>query len=131
MAFAPDEGCIMAVNIVLDARKHLRVAVTGEFDCEAARELMRRFRMNWPARATALHLDLKGVTEFRQGAIELLVLLVEMTDGEFSLEGCSKELDAAYVSVLTGANAAPIAGSACRNFLIGGERTVCSWGSCP
>ncbi|BAO28431.1 hypothetical protein SUTH_00617 [Sulfuritalea hydrogenivorans sk43H] len=121
----------MTMNIVLDARKRLRVAVTGEFDCEVARELMRRFRMNWPARARALHLDLKGVTEFRQGAIELLVLLLEMTGGELSLEGCSDELEAAYVSVLTGAAAAPNAGSACRDFLLGGECAVCSRGACP
>jgi hypothetical protein len=130
MVFAPDEGCVMAVNIVLDARKRLRVAVTGQFDCAAAQDLMRRFRMNWPTRATAVHLDLKGVTAFRPGAIELLVLLAEMTDGELSLEGCSDELDAAYVSVLTGANAAPNAGSVCRSFLIGGERTACLRGVC-
>jgi hypothetical protein len=121
----------MGLNIVLDERKHLRVAVAGEFDCDVARDLMRRIKMSWPARATAIHLDLKGVTAFRSGAVELLVLLVEMTDGEFFLEGCGDELEAAYVSLLVGASTSPDMGCACRNFLTGRSDAGCVRDGCP
>lgn len=121
----------MGLGIVLDAKRHLHIAVTGKFDCETGRELLRRFKMSWPARATAVHIDLKEVTEFRPGAIELLVLLLEMTNGECRLEGCSDELQDAYVSVLIGATASPGAGNTCRNFLTGGDAASCAKEGCP
>lgn len=121
----------MGLGIVLDAKQRLRVAVTGKFDCETGRDLLRRFKMSWPARATAVHIDLKEVTEFHPGAIELLVLLLEMTNGECRLEGCRDEIQDAYVSVLVGAIASPGAGNTCRNFLTGGGAASCAREGCP
>lgn len=121
----------MAINIVLDTRKHLRIAVTGMLDCETARTLLRRFNKSWPLRSPTAELDLSEVTDFHPGAIELLILLVEMTNGEVSPQGCNEELLAAYVSSLTGASQSPNNSAACRNFLTGSGVASCAWEGCP
>lgn len=121
----------MAISIVLDTRKHLHMTVTGVLDCETARTLLRRFKKSWPLRSPTAQLDLSGVTDFHPGAIELLIVLVEMTNGEVSPQGCNEELLAAYVSALTGASASPSNGAACRNFLTGSGVASCAWDGCP
>ncbi len=90
----------MAFNIQLGADRHLRFSVTGNFDCATSREILKSVKAHWRARVAPVHADLSGVTQSSLCAVALLVLLVEMLDGDFHLDRCSDELEAKYVIAL-------------------------------
>jgi hypothetical protein len=90
----------VSLNIQLGADRHLRFSVTGNFDCATSREILKSVKVHWRARVAPVHADLSGVTQSSLCAVALLVLLVEMLDGDFHLDRCSDELEAAYVTAL-------------------------------
>lgn len=90
----------MAFNIQLGADRHLRFSVSGNFDCATSREIMKGVKAHWRARVAPVHADLGGVTQSSPCATAMLVLLVEMLDGDFHLDRCSDELEAKYVTAL-------------------------------
>jgi hypothetical protein len=90
----------MGLNIQLGVDRHLRFSVTGNLDCEISREILKGVKAHWRARVAPVHADLAGVTQSSACAVALLVLLVEMLDGDFHLDRCSDELEAAYVVAL-------------------------------
>ena len=121
----------MGLRIVLDSRKHLRIWVTGAFACKVAHEALGRIRKNWPMRASCFHINLCEVTEFCPGAIEFLVMLTDMTGGEFVPDGCSDNLKAAYVLALTDATVTGDARASCRKCQIGEFAEVFAREGCP
>ncbi len=90
----------MGLNIQLGADHHLRFSVTGNLDCATSREILKGVKAHWRARVAPVHADLGGVTQSSPCATALLVLLVEMLDGDFHLDRCSAALEAAYVTAL-------------------------------
>jgi hypothetical protein len=90
----------MSLHIALCDDRHLRFSVSGNFDCDVSREILKGVKAHWRARVAPVHADLSGVTEFSQCAVSLLILLVEMLNGDFHLDRCSAALEAAYVDAL-------------------------------
>lgn len=91
----------MGLYIELDPEKHLHFSVSGDFGCAISREILECVKSHWRTHATPVHADLGGVTQSSPCAGVLLVLLLEMLNGQFFLGPCSPELEAAYVDALT------------------------------
>ena len=90
----------MSLYIELGADRHLRFSVSGSFDCETAREILKNVKAHWRARVAPVHADLGGVTQSSRCAVSLLVLLVEMLGGDFHLDRCCADLEASYIDAL-------------------------------
>jgi anti-anti-sigma factor len=73
----------------------LRVTVSGEFGFETARELLLVCKARWQEGATAIAVDMSGVTGLSSSGVGTLILLEELVgDGRFRvhLDHCAEEV---------------------------------------
>lgn len=90
----------MGLSVELDQEKHLHFSVSGNFNCEISRAILESVKSHWRMRSTPVHADLGRVMQFSPCASVLLVLLLEMLNGNFYLGACNPDLEAAYVDAL-------------------------------
>ena len=90
----------MGLHFELDQNRHLRIVVSGDFNCEVSRAILQCVKAHRLVRSTPVYANLAGVQHSSHCAVTLLVLLVELLVGDFHIESCSAELEALYADAL-------------------------------